>query len=50
MNCGIRLSTQAGYRPKRDEAENALQEARSILFPLTWRLNLHDDVNLYLDP
>ena len=41
---------QAGYRPKRDEAEKALQETRSILFPLTWRLNLQDDVNLYLLP
>ena len=38
---------KVGYHPKRDEAEKALQEARSILFPLTWRLNLHDDVNLY---
>ena len=38
---------QTGYRPKRIEAEGALKEARSVLFPLTWQLNLRDDVNWY---
>lgn len=36
-----------GYRPKRGEAEHALSEARSVLFPLTSLLDLHDDVNWY---
>ena len=36
-----------GYRPTRDEAENAVEEARSSLFPLTNCLDLHDDVNWY---
>ena len=38
-----------GYRPKRDEAEHALSEARSVLFPLTSLLDLHDDVNWYYE-
>lgn len=37
-----------GYRPGRSEAETALKEARSVLFPLTFLLDLHDDVNWYL--
>ena len=37
-----------GYRPKRDEAERALREARSVLFPLTTRFDLHDNINWYL--
>ena len=37
-----------GYRPNRSEAERALTEARSVLFPLTFLLDLHDDVNWYL--
>lgn len=36
-----------GYRPTRAKAENAVEEARSILFPLTNCLDLHDDVNWY---
>ncbi|MCY4002147.1 MAG: hypothetical protein OXF33_00335 [Rhodospirillales bacterium] len=39
-----------GYRPKKEEAEAAVREARSILFPLTYRLDLHDDINSYLQP
>ena len=35
------------YRPKRVEAEDAVAEARAVLFPLTFRLNLHDDLNWY---
>ena len=38
---------KVGYRPKHEEAETALEEARSILFPLTHLLNLHDDINWY---
>lgn len=36
-----------GYRPDRSEAELALKEARSVLFPLTSLLDLRDDVNWY---
>ena len=35
------------YRPKREEVESALQEARSILFPLTAHLQLHDEIDWY---
>lgn len=36
------------YRPTRDEAEAALQETRSVLFPLSQRLRLYDDINWYM--
>ena len=36
------------YRPKREEVESVLQEARSILFPLTHHLQLHDEINWYM--
>ena len=36
-----------GYRPTRVEAENAIREARSVLFPLTAHLDLHEDVMWY---
>jgi len=36
------------YRPTREEAEAALEEARSLLFPLTSRLGLYDDINWYM--
>jgi hypothetical protein len=36
------------YRPTREEAEVALEEARSLLFPLTSRLGLYDDINWYM--
>lgn len=39
-----------GYRPKKEEAEGALKEARSVVFPLTARLELRDDINSYLLP
>lgn len=39
-----------GYRPRKIEAETAVKEARSILFPLTYRFDLHDDINSYLRP
>lgn len=36
------------YRPTREEAEAALKEARSLLFPLTSRLGLYHDINWYM--
>ena len=36
------------YRPTREEAEAVLEESRSLLFPLTSRLDLHDDINWYM--
>jgi hypothetical protein len=36
-----------GYRPSASEAECCIGEARESLFPLTYRLDLHDDVNHY---
>jgi len=39
---------KSGYRPTRDEAEQAHEEAQSILFPLTWLLDLHDEINWYM--
>ena len=36
-----------GYRPTRTEAEDALGEALSVLLPLTWQFDVHDDVNWY---
>ena len=30
------------YRPTREEAESALEETRSIIFPLTQRLGLYE--------
>ena len=38
---------KSGYRPTREEAEKAHEEAKSILFPLTSYLKLHDDINSY---
>ncbi len=42
-----RVVHRFGYRPTREKAEKILQEARSILFPLTFILDLHDDINWY---
>ena len=36
------------YRPTREEVEDSLKETRSILFPLTYHLRLHDDPNGYM--
>jgi hypothetical protein len=36
------------YRPTRAVVEAALAETRSILFPLTIHLQLHDEINWYL--
>ncbi|MCI0557429.1 MAG: hypothetical protein MN733_02960, partial [Nitrososphaera sp.] len=35
------------YRPTRQEVDTALDETRSILFPLTSHLDLHDEPNWY---
>ena len=43
-----RIVHKHAYRPTRDEVEAALEDARSILFPLTSHLGLHDDVNWYM--
>lgn len=36
------------HRPTQKEAESALKKARSILFPLSKRLGLYDDINWYM--
>jgi len=43
-----RVVHKHAYRPTRDQVEATLEETRSILFPLTSRLGLHDDVNWYM--
>ena len=43
-----RVVHKQAYSPTRQETEEALEEARSILFPLTSRLNLHDEINWYM--
>lgn len=43
-----RIVHKQAYRPTRAEAETALQETRSILFPLTKHFRLCDDINWYL--
>jgi hypothetical protein len=43
-----RVVHKQAYRPTREEAKDALEEARSILFPLTSRLDLHDEINWYM--
>lgn len=42
-----RVVHKEGYRPSRDEAESAVDEARSLLFPLGAKLDLREDVNWY---
>jgi hypothetical protein len=48
----IRLRNQVvhkhAYRPTRNEAETALEESRSVLFPLTQRLHLYHNINWYI--
>ncbi len=36
------------YRPTREVVEEALKKTRSILFPLTSHLQLHDEINWYV--
>jgi hypothetical protein len=43
-----RVVHKQAYRPTRDEVEAALEETRSILFPLTNRLQLYDEINWYM--
>jgi len=42
-----RVVHKHAYRPTRDEVVAALDKTRSILFPLTRLLDLHDEVNWY---
>ena len=37
-----------GHRPTKEEATKYFEEAKSILFPLTYCLDLHDDLNWYV--
>lgn len=43
-----RVVHKQAYRPTREEVEAALKETRSILFPLTSHLQLHDEINWYM--
>lgn len=43
-----RVVHKQAYRPTREEVEDILKETRCILFPLTYRLRLHDDPNWYM--
>ncbi|HLB48597.1 MAG TPA: hypothetical protein VJL59_16445 [Anaerolineales bacterium] len=43
-----RVVHKQAYRPTWEEAEAVLDEACSLLFPLTSRLDLHDDINWYM--
>lgn len=42
-----RVVHKRAYRPSRDEVESAIESARKLLFPLTHRLCLYDDINWY---
>ena len=46
--CRNAVVHKRAYRPTREETEAALEEARSLLLPLTNRLGLYDDINWYL--
>jgi hypothetical protein len=43
-----RVVHKQAYRPTREQVEAALEETRAILFPLTSRLQLYDEVNWYM--
>jgi hypothetical protein len=43
-----RVVHKHAYRPSRGQVQVALEETRSILFPLANRLGIHDDVNWYM--
>ena len=47
-NLRNRVVHKQAYRPSKEEAENAIKEARSLLFPLSTQLNLYDDINWYM--
>ena len=36
-----------GFRPRRRQAEAAVKEGRSVLFPLGRLLDLHEEINCY---
>jgi len=42
-----RVIHKSAYRPKDSEVDEELNKARSILFPLGTKLNIHDDPNCY---
>ena len=42
------VAHREAYRPTREEAEQSLEEAQSILLPLTINLDLHDEPNCYM--
>ncbi len=43
-----RVVHKQAYRPTREEVRTALEEAKSVLLPLTSHLQLQDDINFYL--
>ena len=43
-----RVVHKQGYRPTEQEATKYFEEAKSILFPLTRRLDLRDEINWYV--
>jgi len=47
-NLRNRVVHKQAYRPRREDVETALQETRSIVFPLTARLKLYDEINWYM--
>ena len=44
-----RVVHKQAYRPTRQEVEAALEESQSILLPLTFHLELHDEINWYMN-
>lgn len=43
-----RVVHKQAYRPSRSEAEAVLEETRSVILPLTRRLDLYEDINWYM--
>jgi hypothetical protein len=43
-----RIVHKQAYRPTREEAQLALEETGSLLFPLSHHLELYDDINWYM--
>ena len=43
-----RVVHKRGYRPTLEETEEALDKTRSVVFPLTSRLDIRDDLNWYM--
>lgn len=42
-----KVSHTAAYRPTRDEAQSALKETKEIIFPLTYYLEIFENINYY---